>query len=226
MTAFATIGAFPIQEVQTTSDLPAVAAKDKWLYGAQVGIDWKATENASIKLGLAYYDFSNVQGIANPFGLNSYDKTARQFHQKGNTVFDINAANFTPTSTPIWGLASQFREINLTGVLDLANFNPVHVVLTGDYVKNIGFDRNAVQARVDSSFSDSPVGGDTAWMVKLLVGMPETRKLHDWNAFAAYKHLETNSVLDAYTDSDFHLGVPIPKVGWSALIMALTRIPG
>ena len=95
LTAFATIGAFPIQEVQTTSDLPAVAAKDKWLYGAQVGIDWKATENASIKLGLAYYDFSNVQGIANPFGLNSYDKTARQFHQKGNTVFDINAANFS-----------------------------------------------------------------------------------------------------------------------------------
>ena len=23
-------------------------------------------------------------------------------------------------------------------------------------------------------------------MVKLLVGMPETRKLHDWNAFAVY----------------------------------------
>jgi hypothetical protein len=31
--------------------------------------------------------------------------------------------------------------------------------------------------------------------------------------FAAYKRLETNSVLDAYTDSDFHLGGTNTK-GW------------
>jgi hypothetical protein len=86
-------------------------------------------------------------------------------------------------------------------------------VLTGDYVKNIGFDHNEVQANVDSSLSTSPVGGDTAWMVKLLVGMPDTTKARDWNVFAAYKRLETNSVLDAYTDSDFHLGGTNTK-GW------------
>ncbi|MEQ1600455.1 MAG: putative porin [Methylophilaceae bacterium] len=213
-TAFATVGAFPIQEVQTTKDSTLtsgpVAARDKWLYGAQVGFEWKSPDSASFKLGLAYYDFSNVQGLANPStGSHIYDLTARQLHQKGNTVFNIDDIN----GGSKWGLASQFREVNLTGVLDIANFNPVHVVLTGDYVKNIGFNRRQVQANVDSSLSDSPVGGDTAWMVKLQVGMPETYQRYDWNAFAAYKRLESNSVMDAYTDSDFHLGGTNTK-GW------------
>lgn len=211
ITGFATLGAFPIQEVQTTTDFPnAVAAKDKWLYGAQAGLEWVSRNESSLKLGLGYYDFTNVQGIANPFGSNIYNQTARQFHQKGNTVFDINAAN---GGTVIWGLASQFREVNLTGMLDIASFNPEHVVLTGDYVKNIGFNRSEVQANVDSSISGSPVGGDTGWMAKLLVGMPDTYKRNDWNVFAAYKRLETNAVLDAYTDSDFHLGGTNTK-GW------------
>jgi hypothetical protein len=213
--AFATVGAFPIQEVQTTQDSSLntnpVAARDKWLYGAQAGFEWMSSDKTSFKLGLAYYDFTHVQGIANTInGSNIYDLTARQFHQKGNTVFNIDDIN---GGNPKWGLASQFREVNLTGVLDIASFNPVHVLLTGDYVKNIGFKRNEVQANVDSSFSDSPVGGDTGWMVKLQVGMPETYKRNDWNVFAAYKHLETNAVLDAYTDSDFHLGGTNTK-GW------------
>jgi hypothetical protein len=162
---------------------------------------------------LAYYDFTNVQGVRNTPGSTAQNKTAVQFHQKGNTLFDITdpAILLDPKTTHLYGLASKFREVNLTGSLDIAAFSPVHVVLTGDYVKNIGFDENEVLARNPVS----PVGGDTAWMTRLLVGMPETIHRNDWNVFAAYKRLETNSVLDGYTDSDFHLGGTNTK-GWLA----------
>jgi hypothetical protein len=43
-------------------------------------------------------------------------------------------------------------------------------------------------------------------MTKLQVGYPDIRKAREWNVFAAYKRLESNAVVDAYTDSDFHLG--------------------
>lgn len=212
LTGFVTVGAFPIQEVQTTKDssftTTAVAAKDKWLYGAQAGFEWMSSNKSSFKLGMAYYDFTNVQGVANPTnGSHIYDKTARQFHQKGNTVFDIN--NPQVPGGELWALASQFREVNLTGSLDIASFNPVHVLLTGDYVKNIGFNSNEVNALNPAG----PVGGDTAWMAMLKVGMPDTYKRNDWNVFGAYKRLESNSVLDGYTDSDFHLGGTNTK-GW------------
>jgi len=213
-TGFATVGAFPIQEVQTTNDFNAssnpspVAAKDKWLYGAQMGFEWMSTNKSAFKLGLAYYDFSNIQGITNPTAVSHVTNlTARQFHQKGNTVFDIN--NPSVFGSELWALASKFREVNLTGSLDIASFNPVHVVLTGDYVKNIGFSESEVNALNPIG----PVGGDTAWMAMLKVGMPDTYKSNDWNVFGAYKRLESNSVLDAYTDSDFHLGGTNAK-GW------------
>ena len=210
LTGFATVGAFPIQEVQTTKDLPAVNAKDRWLYAAQAGFEWAATSHSSFKFGAAYYDFTNMQGMANPLNLTTNSLTGRQFHQKGNTVFDINALNDTTDSTKaIYGLATEFREVDLTGSWDIANFSPAHIILTADYVKNIAFDEGEVKALnpVNS------VGGDVAWMAMLKVGMPDTYKARDWNVFAAYKRLESNSVLDAYTDSDFHLGGTNTK-GW------------
>lgn len=218
ITGFATIGAFPIQNLQSTPqgtlNLPPVSAKDKWLYGAQIGFEWMFSNKSSFQTGLAYYDYTDMQGQANPTpGSHINDQTARQFYQGGNTVFDISNP-LNPTN-PLWGLASKFREVNLTGSLDIATFSPTHVVLTGDYVKNVGFNRSEVQANVDSmgSLTTSPVGGNTGWMAKLLVGMLDTYKARDWNVFAGYKSLETNAVLDAYTDSDFHLGGTNTK-GW------------
>lgn len=207
---FATLGAFPIQEVETSNDgTPVVKAKDRWLYGAQVGIEWNSVNESAFKMGVAYYDFTNMQGKLNPLGLNVFDKTARQFHQKGNTVFDI-ANPFASTLTDPIGLASDFREVNLTGSLDIAAFNPVHIVLSGDYVKNIAFDEKAIRALGPLN----AVGGDTGWMAKLLIGKPETLKRNDWNVYGFYKHLESDAVLDAYTDSDFHMGGTNTK-GWT-----------
>ena len=38
-------------------------------------------------------------------------------------------------------------------------------------------------------------------------------KRGNWQVYAAYKHLERDAVLDAFTDSDFHLGGTDAK-GW------------
>ncbi len=43
-------------------------------------------------------------------------------------------------------------------------------------------------------------------MVKVELGRPEITKLNEWNVYFGYKHLDSDSVLDAFTDSTFHFG--------------------
>src|SRR5262249_2299910 len=69
--------------------------KAKWMFGAQVGMDWK-TEDFRWTLGTAYYTFQGAQGqLSDPcavyLGVNqcSTDFTRPAFMQKGNTLFLI-----------------------------------------------------------------------------------------------------------------------------------------
>lgn len=209
LSVFGTLGAFPIQEVNN-SDLNK--APDKWLYAAQGGIHWAAMNHTNIHLAAALYDYSNIQGEPNVVNNSTlYDQSVLAFRQKGNNTFDINQNNLgagTP-GTSKYGIASEFRELNLTGQVDLAHFSPVHVILTGDYVKNIGFDQAEILARTKNTYKDETDG----YQVRLAVGMPTTFKKHDWQVWGAYKRLEADSVVDAFADSNFHLGGTDAK-GW------------
>ncbi len=40
----------------------------------------------------------------------------------------------------------------------------------------------------------------------MMFGTPEINVRNDWQVYATYKHVERDAVLDAFTDSDFHLG--------------------
>ena len=195
---FLTIGAFPIQDIAPS---PSNKAGSKWLYGAQVG-GFIRTENESLyKVGLAVYDYKNVEGIPNPNAYSTaYSATAPQYHQKGNSVFDINQN--VPSSSILYGIASKFREINLTASMDLANFDPVHVIVTGDFVKNVGFDQNEILQRTGLNVTPRTTG----YQAKLTVGNPKMDFSGNWQASIAYKYLQRDAVLDAFTDSDFHLG--------------------
>lgn len=192
-TIFFTAGAFPLQEVELSSG-------DKWLLGAQLGGQWYASDQSNVTVALAYYDYRNIVGRRNTLDSKLLDYTAPQFMQKGNSLFDIR--NDTDISTDLWALAAEYKEVNLTMSADLANFSPIHVVLTADYVKNIGFNQEQVSARVGKSVSPRTKG----YQLQVAVGWPRIAKLRDWRATAAYKHLERDAVLDAFTDSDFHLG--------------------
>jgi hypothetical protein len=43
-------------------------------------------------------------------------------------------------------------------------------------------------------------------MARLVVGMPGMLLRDDWQLSVAYRYLEADAVVDAYTDSDFHMG--------------------
>lgn len=207
---FLTMGAFPLDEIEGSD---TNKSKNKWMYGSQAGIKWTSPNQSSIKLGVALYEFDNVEGISNPANLNSFDATAPVYRTKGNSAFDINEQFNFGVATPKFGLTSKFRELNFTGQVDLAAFDPVHIILTGDYVKNIGFDSEEIARRTGLISALVPKKQVDAYQLKLTVGMPTTYKAGDWQAFAGYKRLEADSVLDAYTDSDFFLGGTNAK-GW------------
>ncbi|MHB1098812.1 MAG: putative porin, partial [Burkholderiales bacterium] len=177
-----------------------VSASNKWLFGAQTGIEWIKDTNTRAKIGLAYYDYRNIHGIPNAVTApNAYDQTAPTFRQKGNTLFDISAPGVT---TPLWALAADYQLLNLTAMADLNVNDPVHIILTGDYVKNMGFNRSEILARTAQDVQPQTTG----YMARVAVGMPTMLLKNDWQVFLAYRHLEADAVLDAFTDSDFHLG--------------------
>jgi len=195
---FLTGGAFPIQEVELSSH-------DKWLYAGQLGMRYRNEDKLTAKLAVAFYDFDNITGIANSASNpNVNDWSAPQFQQKGNTLFDID-----PSSAIKTAYAAEFRELNITGSLDIGLWDPIRVIVLADYVNNIGYDKGKVEALVGSTVNKETEG----YQFGLTVGYPQTLAFGQWNAFLFYKHLESDAVVDGFTDSDFHLGGTNAK-GW------------
>lgn len=211
---FATLGLFPLQDVETSS---TNRARDKWLYAAQVGLDWMPSSNARWRFGLAYYDYRNVKGVANPASIvpnatqtGPYDGTAPQSRQKGNSLMvidsDLNGDLTADTDRSKWiyGLAADYKLANLTAAVDLSHFDPLHVIVSGDVVKNLGYDstETAAPALMGAGYEAKTLG----WQGRVAVGMPDMRRKRNWQAYLGYRHIERDAVLDAFTDSDFRLG--------------------
>lgn len=190
---FVTLGAFPVQEVE-------LSAHDKWLYAAQTGLRCNLKDAVTAKVAAAYYHYTNITGRTNDIAYpNRYDWTAPPYLQKGNTLMDID-----PTTDYKLALASDYHEINVTGQIDVAVFDPIHVVLSGDYVKNIGFDKDEVAKRTQAT---EPVEKEIkGYAYSLSVGYPQVSERWQWRCFLTKKHLEADAVLDAFTDTAFHAG--------------------
>jgi hypothetical protein len=226
---FLTVGAFPIANTpfnfpDNTSD--KTSSRDAWLYAAQAGADWRPDHDYEVKVGLAYYYFDNIDGkLSSPCTVVSSadpcdtDNTRPGFMQQGNTLFAlrnlVNTGQTNPPQFQYYGLASKFHELNLTARFDYAAYDPVHVILDADFEKNLGFDRAAIAARTpvnnqgpspDATHPGAWDGGDSAFMARVTFGYPTLRERWDWNLNVGYKYIESDSVVDAFTDSDFHLG--------------------
>ena len=208
---FFTLGAFPLEEFELSS-------RDKWLYGAQLGMDWTFQNQSRLRFGVAYYDYENITGEKNALDSRLKDFTAPTFVQKGNTMFEIS--NDDPASFRKFALGSDYNILNMTAKYDIANFSPTHIILTADYALNLGYDKNEVIKRTGGVVFN-PIEGsqdpfrkrNRAYKLGVLVGWPKLRERRQWNVSAAYKYLERDAVLDAFTDSDFHLGGTDAK-GW------------
>ena len=197
ITGFMTAGVFPIQDVESSD---ANRGKSKWLYGIQGGVEWVQSPRASYKFGIALYDFKNLEGKPNSLNSTAQNDTSPQFRQKGNSLVDID--NDGNPSTQRLALASKFREVNLTATADFAAFDPIHVLVALDYVKNIGFDRAEINSRTGSNFEEKTTG----YQARVTLGMPAIEKRSDWNSYFGYKYLQRDAVVDAFTESDFRLG--------------------
>lgn len=192
---YLTLGAFPLQEVAISSD-------DKWLYAGQLGLELPWSESGRFKLAASYYHFDNITGQRNTV-LDStlLDYTAPQWMQKGNTLFDIR--NDSSTDTRLFALAGEYHLANLTAALEVP-FGGHKVMLTADYVRNIGYDENKVQSL--SSLTTDGSKQINGYQVELGTGTHGTGKRGNWRTYVTYKNLQRDAVVDAYTDSDFHLG--------------------
>jgi hypothetical protein len=194
---YLTAGAFPYQHIQSSD---TSLANSKWLYAAQLSAMWTAMDSSTAQFGLALYDFRNVEGIPNLIqGSHFYDGTAAQTMQKGNSLMYVNALG----DPYLYGIASKFHELDLTAKMDWAAYDPVHVMLAGDYVKNLGFDATEIANRTGQP---APVAETTGYQAMLSVGSPRVKQRGDWQASLVYKYVERDAVLDALTDSLFHLG--------------------
>lgn len=218
---YATLGAFPLQEAQFSNN-------DKWLFAGQLGLDWGFSNNDMLRMGLAYYDYKNVtakrnQTASGTCDLNSRENTASrpEFMQGGNTLAMIcREGTFNdPVLSPypgMVGLASDFNIVNVNMRYDMALFDPVFVTFSADYAKNLGFNSAEVTANrsLGGVLGSGSINEQTsAWQIRTDLGSLRLDKPGNWSTFIAYKYVGSDAVLDAYSDSDFHLGGTNAK-GW------------
>lgn len=224
VTAFGAAGLFPVfnTDLNFASNQPSkFESQDKWLYGAQAGIEWEINDDLTAKFGTAWYDFQNIEGeLSTPFvplGPNdagNTDATRPSFAQRGNTYMALR--NIIPTAangfgtTNQWqyyGLATPFQVLAVTGRLEYDAYDPVKFVLTGEYLKNLAFDANKIGAKAVNNRIGPGVGifdgGDTAWNLAFQFGRTALEKRGDWAAGIGYRYVESDAVVDGFTDSDF-----------------------
>ena len=203
LSSFATIGWFPL-----SANRPDVSTS-KSLMGVQGGIDWQiGVKENRLKLAAALYNFNGIEGIRESGTTNDSPNRweyGPNYRQRGNTLFALTDNKNSSVSNPTWGLASSFNELDLNAQLNLVQFDPIHVQLNANFVKNIGFDRSEIKARLGSitPFSD---GKDYGYLLRGQLGSPKFDNLGDWNVALAYRYLGSDAVVDAFTDSDFGLG--------------------
>lgn len=242
----AVAGAFPLSYIpdnfpsNATSNQKVGQGANKWLFAGQFGAGY-ARNRLKINLDAAYYDYTNVQGDLSPACSNEAaycltDASRPLFMQKGNTLFALRDLTFPNSNDPsqpqYYGVASKFEVLDLIANVDFAATDKFHLILTGDYARNLAYSAKAIQALpiVNNNETCSisvPAGktcasaggtqvfksGNDAWSLALQLGAPTIENRWDWNTGFTYKYLAPDSVVDAFTDSDFHLGGTNAK-GW------------
>ncbi|MGV3661867.1 MAG: putative porin [Prosthecobacter sp.] len=226
---FLTAGAFPVftSYFNFPDNSPSkYESYNKYLLAAQFGVEFKITDDIEAKTSIAYYDWKNIEGqLSDPFvplnasDAGNTDNSRPSFAQKGNTYRPIR--NITPTALngfgttnqfQYFGLASKFRQLYWTGRVDFNHFEPVQISLLGEYIKNTAFDKADINSTAVNNRTGGGAGafdgGDTAWYMGVNVGKAISAfdKRGDWALAIGYRHVESDAVVDAFTDSVFGFG--------------------
>ncbi|MBU1194391.1 MAG: putative porin [Proteobacteria bacterium] len=208
---FLTLGYFPLEESERSQ-------KDKYMIGAQAGFKHRPAYGWEYMLAAAIYDYKNIDGTA----VTHITRTAQdeidlefmspKYLQKGNSWFDMDQTQkkidgVTDNHDVSPGLLSEFRILNISGQLDNSLFFPIQISLYWDWAKNLGYDPQKMGDKIGQSKAVIEAdSGDIGYQAGLKVGYLKPRELWDWNLFVEYRYIESDAVLDAFTDSDFHGG--------------------
>lgn len=190
---FLTVGAYPIEEFEINSD-------DKWLLAGQLGVDWRLESGTRLRFSGAYYDYQNMLGRRNTLDSTLLDYTAPKFLQRGNTLFDIR--NDADATTNLFALAAEYKLMDFNVGIDWRLSNNYRLAFTGDYVKNIGYEEDEVNARLGLDIEPRVTG----YQAETSFGSANMAQARAWRVLLGYRYLERDAVLDAFTDSDFRLG--------------------
>jgi hypothetical protein len=134
------------------------------------------------------------------------------------------------------GLVQPFRILDLNASATVPINEDVKATLSGDFLVNLAYKKsNACRygAGTDASSTFSQPGlpinnfvvgstgnvnpcaepdpaemvsGNKGWLLELGVGHDHPNKWGQWWAAVGYRYLQSDAVLDSFTDSDFHLG--------------------
>ncbi|HVT34930.1 MAG TPA: putative porin, partial [Nevskiaceae bacterium] len=87
-----------------------------------------------------------------------------------------------------------------------------HAVIDLAFADNLAFNHDRVANRGGGAVnnfgegSGAFDGGNRAYFAQVKVGDPVISYRWQWNVFFNYRRIETDAVVDAFNDSDFHLG--------------------
>lgn len=202
-----TAGWFALQEQALTTD-------DKSLAALQLAGMWDLGPQAQLRAAAAYYDFSNLQARPVTTAPGTCDLATEEqlgsvppYLQKGNSLAAIcisgTAGNpGAAEDVAKVGLASEFEVVAFTLGYDWAWDAHQGLSIDFEYATNLGFDATEILRRTGQDL-DEQVDG---WHLKLALGVDTPRRLSDWSVQAGYKRIERDALVDAFTDSDFHLG--------------------
>lgn len=163
----------------------------------------------------------------------STDGLAPHFLRKGNTLFTMrdHLVNSTGVYPELFGLKFKYDIVDLNLGAKVPISDSLYAGLSGNYVRNIGFRHRDIcnglldtaQANLVEPFNNtnvasssdhvcatkskfSYIGGNIGWLTNVAIGSRTLAKRGSWRFSAEYRYLQSDAVLDAYTDSDFHLG--------------------
>src|SRR5262249_8479010 len=117
----------------------------------------------------------------------------------------------------LFGLAYNYRLFDAKLQWDTKLMDRYKLRLDGEFVRNLSYDENKAFSAPSTPVNNFNTASSdvtqsdyrnvrNGLMFKLTLGYPELFEKGQWNFSIAYKYLQPDAVLDAFTDSDFHLG--------------------
>lgn len=227
-------GAFPIDFGSSNAPLfefDKIDTPQKYLFAGEIELSGKAGR-IDFRVGAGYHMFKNMQAqLSTPCRVEtdsfcSTDYLQPVFLTKGNTLSPLRqivTINPNADLPQLLGYTFKYNILDVNAAVSVPLTDDMGVHVTGSFVKNLGFNesdicRNGLLGRPYNNNGAGGgtfcaavdpaqfVGGDTGYRFEALLGRKEPYKAGEWNVLAGYRYLESDAVLDALTDSQFHLG--------------------